>query len=250
MPLLELINGETITYPEPTGELAAFIERVWAMSADPKATEDHLIALIYGRGNPLLDHAMLPGRSMVTAATVARPEWPLFGEAIDRKRIALGEFDVEAAKARHTLTVDDVAKRLGVNASAVYQAIQARRLSVWKAEGRYLIDPASVASFEGQRRGPAPRLEVKTGSRPGLSFRVKAPTPFEGQPREGLVTRWKRIAVIIGEEKDYRAMILEPGGETQSIEAGDFYVRGRFTVVVREDNPRKAREMFTAFKAA
>lgn len=253
MPTYTTINGETLTYEAPGGALAAFLERVQAAANEPTVSENDMIALIYGRENPLLDHAMLPGRSMVTAAAFERPEYRVMTDLLGRKRIALGLLDVEKARARYTLSPAEAAERLGIHVSAVRQAIANHRLAAWFEDGRAYLDPLSVDSFQLARRGPSPRLEIRSGSAPGFSFRFKAPTQLEdskkeGAYRTGVLPQWKSVAILFGTDADYRFFSLEPGGKEQEIQAGGCYVRGRFTVVERINNPRKAQEAFAAFE--
>lgn len=259
MPIHETLNGELLDYEEPTGALAAFIEHVRAAVDDVRVGEGEMLSLIYGAENPMLDHSGVPGRHMVTAATLARPEHRLLSDLLDRKRLALGRLDLVAARARHTLTVTDAAARLGVHASAVRQAIERKVLPAWKDSGRIWLDPAAVDAYASTvtKRGPSPRLDVCMGSAPGISFRLKAASALEqskktGELRTGILSSWKRVALLIGHDKDYRLLVIEPGGEPQEITAGEgkFYVRGRFTIVSRENNSRLAREAFDAFSAA
>ena len=254
----ECVNGERVEYPAPAPAVARFLERVRRAADDPAVTEDGLIALIYGRENPLLDHTMMPGRSMVTPAVFANPLYRVLVDLLDRKRVQSGALDLAKARARYTLSVTDAAAQLGINATAVRKAISAGRLPAWKADGQYWLDPASGASFEVERRGPAPRLEVRMGSAAGESLRVKFAGALEDQAHPlantttGVLTHWKRVAVMTtatrGGEKSARLFVLEPGGPESEVALGCFHVRGRFTIAEKINNPQKAAEAWRAFE--
>jgi hypothetical protein len=256
----ECVNGEQIGYPAPAPAVAKFLERVRRAAADAKVSEDELLALIYGRENPLLDHTALPGRSMVTPAVFANPLYRVLVDLLDRKRVQTGALDLERARARYTLSVTDAAAHLGVNATAVRKAIGAGRLPAWRADGQFWLDPATVAAFEVDRRGPAPRLAVRVGSAPGVSLRLKHAGALEGEVRvegsnvvTGRLAQWKRVAVMTTAEradgtKNVRFYVLEPGGPEADISLGTFRVQGRFTVAQTVNNPQKAAEAWKAFE--
>jgi excisionase family DNA binding protein len=217
-----------------------------------------LIALIYGRTNPLLDHAMVPGHSMVTAAVFENPIYHVLTDLLGRKRVQVGTLDLAAARARFTMTVGEAAERLGVNATAVRKAIAARRLVAWKDGPAWWLDPTTVDSFQLARRGLPPRLEVRMGNAPGVALRVKYPGDLEGEDRPaantvaGTITHWKRVAVLTSMERDdgekgQRLFILEPGGKESEVKAGDFYVRGRFTTK-KVNSSERAREQWKEFE--
>lgn len=250
------LEGEVVTFDEPAGSLGAFLARAQQAAGDPNVSEDALTLLIYGPENPLLDHALLPGRSMVTAETLKHPLYPVLLDLLGRKRVALGTLDVDAAAARYTLPVTEAAERLGIHPSAVRQAITARRLPAWKKGGQYFLDPASVASFQVARRGPPPRIQVRCGKADGVAFRVKYPgdlehfrSPVPGVS-EGQLASWKRIGVIFTNKANKsQYFVLEPGGEDNEVKHGSFYVRGRFAVTEKVHNSQKAVEAWDAFTA-
>jgi excisionase family DNA binding protein len=261
MPTHETLEGRTLTY-ETTPEQAAFLARVQAAAADPAVSENDLIALIYSPENPLLDTTMLPGRGMVTKAVFDNELYHVFTDYLGRKRVQLGALDLNAARARYTMTVSQAAERLGMSASAVHQAIQAWKLPAWRKEGQIYLDPEGVESFleskrHVPRRGPPPRLTVRLGSATGMTLQLKAPGELENriasEPAgsvEGLVTSWKRVGVLFGgHEGKVRFCVLEPGGEENEVKHGPFYVRGRFSITERVNNPQKARDAYKAFEA-
>jgi excisionase family DNA binding protein len=261
------VNGERITYGPLGPAEAAFLERVRQASVDPAVTENDLIALIYGRDNPLLDHTMLPGHAMVTGAAFEHPAYQVMVDLLGWKRVQLGTLDLAAARARFTLSVADAAEVLGITPQAVRKAIKARHLASWRDGEQLFLDPRSVAAFkttratsyQGQGVGKPPRLAVRVGNAPGVSFKLKHPGELEdrtsagGNVVAGALARWKRVAVITsaeeGDRKGQRFFVLEPGSEETELALGDFYVRGRFTVVEKINNSAKARDAWKAFTA-
>ncbi|MBO0700484.1 MAG: hypothetical protein J2P46_18950, partial [Zavarzinella sp.] len=165
----KLQNGETIEYPDPSRPVADFLARVRIAANDPTVSLDTLIGLIYGPENPLLDHAMLPGRAMVTKEVFANPVYHVMQDQIGVKREQIGLYDPAAARAAHSLSVQDVAKELGITPAAVRQAIAARRLPAMYDNGQWWVMPQAVASYKVSTRGPkradTPRRAAGAGVR-------------------------------------------------------------------------------------
>jgi hypothetical protein len=155
------ISGHRIAFPEPEGETQAFLKRVRVDAADPKVTENDLIATIYGNDNPLLAPGIVPGRGMVTRETLANPLYRVLIDLLDRKRMDEKGLAIEDIAARYTMPVSAAAAELEISTSAVLQAIAAGRLPSWLKDGKHFLPPAAVAAFKPERRGPArvgPRL--------------------------------------------------------------------------------------------
>jgi hypothetical protein len=252
----ETISGETIEYTSASAVIASFIERVRAAAHDPGMTVIQLEALVYGLENPLLSTTVIPGRAVVTASTYADPAFHVMLDLIGRKRVATGHLDLNAARARHTLTVRHTARQLGVSESAVRQAIQVGRLSAWKDAGTYYLDPVVVGAFRVSRRGPKQTsgepLSVRCGSSGSVRFSVNMPHELTAATRgKGVTTGhaldWRRIAIIASSGSSARMFIIEPADRDDAIEFNEFYVRGRFKIVHKENNAKAARDSFKAF---
>jgi len=266
------ITGETLEYPRPSKAVAAFLARVVDGANDPNVSEAELTALVYGKENPLLDQTMFPHHGAVTVAVFADPVYHVMLDLLGRKRVQAGTLDLGAVSAASTMTITEAAAELGVTSSAVRQAIHAHRLPAIKRGGSYLLDPRDVASFRVMRRGPKPRgereeavgkapapeerepdLRLRIGNKPGGSFRVKVDgfevTGKEGKVVDGVVREFRGRAAIAFSGKDSnRMMVLEPAEEEESFEIGGFYVRGKFRVVEKVNNPREAAERWKGFK--
>jgi len=252
------VNGEVIEYPTPSTEVGAFLSRARMACEDPKVTPNELIALIYGRSNPLLNHSLLPGHSMVTKAVFENPVYHVLADLLGRKEIQAGLVDLKKVRSRFTMTVTEAAEKLGVNTSAIRKAIGSRRLDCWKEGGQYFLDPRHVDNFRVDRRGPSPRLQVAVGGAKGISLSVKHTGNLsDTSKKEGilsgtLATHWERVAVLTsaseGEEKSQRLFILEPGGEENVVELGPLFVRGRFRVASKENNSRLALDAWKEFE--
>ncbi len=108
------------------------------------------------------------------------------------------------------------------------------------------------------RRDPTDReaeenvLVARVGNREGVSFRVKPPLTdvrrIAGNVVEGRIRWFERACVISGSKGKYRFFELMPGNGENSIEFAGFHIRGRFDIVGKINNPRKAREAFKAFR--
>jgi excisionase family DNA binding protein len=260
----KLLSGETIEFTPPTSMVAAFVDRVLAMATDPTTTVVQLETLVYGSENPLLSTLIILGRAVVTRSTYEDPTFHVMLDLIGRKRAALGQLDLEAARARYTMTVREAARLLAVTDGAVRQAIHAGRLPSWKDGGTYYLDPVSVSAYRVVRRGPqpvVPPLDVVCGSKAGTSFSVKTPHPLTNVTSErsivrGLAGQWKRIAVLASKGENARMFILDAlmfahgsSDDTNEVVLDNFFVRGKFVIVKTENNAKRARAAFKSFKA-
>jgi excisionase family DNA binding protein len=215
------IDEEIIGLPVLAPSVAAFLDRMHAAVDNPKITKNDLVALVYGRENPLLDHAMVPGHSMVTAETLKHPVYLALMDLLDRKRIVLGTLDVAKVRACYTIPVNEAAERLGVHPGAVRQAIKAKRLSAWKIDGQWLLRSESIESFRmamgGERRGPPPQLRLRWGTENHHMLKVKHLAELERENRtgpkinEGTLTSWERVGVFYGANGAVIFEELEPG---------------------------------------
>jgi hypothetical protein len=138
------LAGHVLTYPAPTGELAELMQWAELAVADPAITEPMMAERIYGAANPLLDHAMMPGRSMVTAETLRRPEWYVLQDMLARKDVATGRIVLEDVEARYTMPLVEAARSLGVHESALRQLVQRFRVPAWKKAGSWHFDPRTL----------------------------------------------------------------------------------------------------------
>ena len=153
MPTYKLMSGETITYPEPAPEVAAFLARVQAAADDPAVDLNGMISLIYSEENPLLDTTMLPGRAMVTLKVLKNPAFLIMTELLGVKRIQLGLLDPIAAAACYTISVNEAAEQLGITPGAVRAAIKARKIAAHLRNGEWYTRPESIAAYKVSNRG-------------------------------------------------------------------------------------------------
>jgi len=256
------LSGEIIEYPTPAPEVAAFLAQVMDAAHDPMVTEAELTALIYGKMNPLLDQDTLPSHGVVTKATFANPIYHVMIDLLGRKRVQVGTLDMARAEARYTMTVAEAAEQLEVHPSAVRQAIHAHKLAAQKRGGAWLLDPNAVESYRVSRRGPkGPALRVIGAS---SSFRIKPQLEVKDDPVlhdadgrpfprtvRGIIREFERAAVISGSKGNYRMFILEPDEQENSFEGYEGgEIRGRFKIVEKINNPRKASERWREFEAS
>jgi excisionase family DNA binding protein len=259
-----LLSGETVEFATPTGKLGSFLRGVISAMKDPSVSEAELNDLVHGPQNPLLDHAVVPGKAVATADVYRDPIYHVMLDCIARKRFP--QTTTAAARERYTMTVPEAARQLGISESAVRQAIYATRLRAHKDGGTYYLDPRSVASYRVSRRGPRRReersqgppgavLEARIGSGPDASFRVKHSgeelelSEKRGAERTGTIPGgWRRMA-ILGISKDLsRYWEIEPAEGESMLDFEGFYVRGRFRVVETVSSLPKARAAFKAFE--
>jgi len=267
MPHFTLLSGEKISTPALSPALNAFLDRLRAGVEDVTVSEATFIELLYSVENPLLDQTIMPGRGTVTKAVFADPAYHVMLDLLGRKRLALGSLDMDKVRARYSMTVAQAAAHRGVHESAIRQAIQNRRLSSVRIDGRHMLDPEQVNALETSRRGPPAPLELVYGSIDGGSFSFKSDgdlveTGADGAKKTGRVERWTSAAILSSRKvpRDVdgpgveatldkaRFWQLEPSAEVNEIQAGPFAVAGRFRVVDKTNNPRDARERFKSFQ--
>jgi hypothetical protein len=256
----ELITGHTIECEEADAQTRALLARLSAMVADSKATANDMVVLIYSPENPVMDRTFAPGRGVVTPRVLDNPIYRAMSDMLYRKRLAQDGVDVATLAARATLTTGDVAKRLGVQPSAIRQAIASGRLCAWLRDGVNYIDPAELTHFELAPRGrpssdSVPRassdpLEIREGFDEHYVLRVKVPAELRERIVEsgngysstsGTLSPWRRVLVRVAHRKknSLRLFVLEPGDALNEIEAGAFSVRGRFVITEKVNKTRQ-----------
>jgi hypothetical protein len=256
------LSGRELSFNEPTGDLAAYWDRLQRDAADPTVSHDALLALLYHADNPLLDRTLMPGRGSVTRAVIDNPLYQAMTDLLGRKQVQLGQLDLETAGAPYTVTLAEAAEELGLSSTAARQAIDSYRLAGWKKGGVWFIHPASVEAYKHANYGPAikprtgERLEVRMGTvGSGETLKLKYPAgemeKEAGHVHTGHLTAgWRRVGVLTTSGPTTRFFALEPAEEMGAIELGGFYVRGRFRRAATENSSAKARLAWKAFTPA
>lgn len=260
----ETLSGHRVEFPDPDAKLEAFLDRVQKVFRDRGKTDDDMIALIYGKENPLLDATS----GMVTREVFDNPVYAVLSDLIVRKRAAMEGTDPDRLAARYTLTVADVAARKGVSEDAIRKAVRERRLPSWVKGGSYFFEPRAVEGAVLGTRGPMPKGIAPIAYRVGYDgatesqFRLRT-EPGGNQPVEtdksmltsqsptihdGTVERWRRAAVFAaGGRGKARFFELEPGAQAEKVEFQGFYVRGKFRITRKVNNPKEARKAWDSF---
>jgi excisionase family DNA binding protein len=267
----DFLFGEPLAYPDPPPAVAAFLDRAKAAAADPTVSVNDFIALVYGLENPLLDQTILPGRAMVTRTAFEDPVYLILMDLLDRKRVQLGQLDLEAVRAAHSLTAAQAAEQLGISAAAVRAAIASRRLAAVLLDGQYRLRPEAVAAYKVSNRGPKAQervrrtaleaaadaaeavagpstdVRVRAGAADGasLSVRVSNGAMIKAGPNEYRFRRgWAWALVRTTSEKGVRAFEIEPAPHSQhevELEHAGLYIKGAFRIV-RKFNSTKAAQ--------
>jgi hypothetical protein len=260
MPIHITISGHDIKY-EDSPKLDRFLKRVQAMVDDKKATEDDLIALVYGPDNPILEqHALFPERGAVTKTVLENPVYRVLTDQLARKRFAQTGTDPAKVGAKFTLTVSEAAALKGVTQDAIRKAIRDWRLPSWKQDGEYYLEPKSLEAIELGKRGPMPEhvepLKYSIGFDSDLNvfMRIKGPSgelsTNEAEQR-GTLSRWRRVAILTGGAGKLRMVVLEPGDELATpYQFHDYAVRGKFKIVRKVNGSAEARTAWEMFKAS
>lgn len=252
------VTGEELEYERPTGDLAAFFARIVDAANDPRITEAELTALVYGKENPLLDQSIFPHHGAVTKAAFADPRYHVLLDLLTRKRVQTGSVNLDAVAAGATMTVAEAAAELGVSTSAVRLAIREHRLAGVKRGAGYMVDPRDVAAYRTTNpvgeRGPeaaGPALEICMGNIEGKSFKVKAPGLHETSRKDGKikaeVSAFRRAAIAFSGTNVNRMFVIEPAEAMNEFHWGPFFIRGRYRVTKKQNEPGLASQWFSHF---
>jgi hypothetical protein len=137
--------------------------RAHELAEDTQASEDELIAWVYGSENPILDRTIFPERGAVTRAVLESPVYQVLQDLLFRKSAAVRGQRLDRLAAKFTLTVNEAAERKGVTPQAIRHAIATKRLPAWVRGGEYHIDPRTLDLVEFGSR--APKAERANGAR-------------------------------------------------------------------------------------
>lgn len=262
-------SGQVIEYDDPEPKLERFLVRAQAMLNDRKASESDLTALIYSKENPLIDPAAFAARAVVTPDVFAKPEYHVLADFIVRKRAQIDGTDPAKVAAKYTLSVAEAAKRKGVTEDGIRRAIRERRLPAWFKDGVPFIEPKTLDAVQLGKRGPivSPELEFQVGydADAKASFRLFV-LPGGNQPEanadepvnqgqkiwRGKVAKWRRAAVLTGGFGKQRFFEIVPSSEDdpEAVEFHGFYVRGKFSIIRKINNPQDARQAWAVFQAS
>lgn len=254
------LSGQIIEC-EPSAAVAKFIELVRKATEDRKVTEDALVALVYGKENPLLDQSVFAARGAVTPEVLAEPAYHVLADYLVRKRVQVEGTDPAKLAARYTLTVAEAATRKGVTPDGIRKAIRERRLPAWVKNGELFIEPRTLDAMSLGKRGAlgpeSKALQYDVGYDPDADAFVKfkvpgGELPLDRKGDKGRITNWGNVAVLTGGHGKARFFELVPSTETdpEAIEFHGFFVRGKFQVIRKVNNPKAAREAWEAFKAS
>jgi hypothetical protein len=66
----------------------------------------------------------------------------------------------------------------------------------------------------------------------------------------GTISNWRRMALLTGRKEKARYFEIEPADDEHEIAFAGYYLRGRFRVVRKDNNARRAREAYRQFVPA
>lgn len=254
----ETISGQRIEYPDPDAAVARLLKSARAIVDDPERSSDELVALVYGRNNPILDPTLFPERGAVTRAVLENPVYHVLTDLLARKEAQERGTNFDSVKASYTLTVAEAAEELGVTEDAVRRAIRNRRLPAWVKEKSYYVNPdhLELLGDVGQRGAvPLQALEYAVGydATSNVFMKFKIPggeLPFDEQGNTGRVAKWQRVGVLTGGHGKIRFQVLEPSHQDNEVNFHGFFVKGKFRVTGKLNNMKEARLSWDRFKAS
>lgn len=146
--------------------------------------------------------------------------------------------------------VTEAARRLGVSAVTIRNAIRAERLNAVFDNGQYWIQPEDLASLRVGTRGPSAPLEVRMGTADDRVLHLAHDGEFErlgavDHVVTGRVSRWSRAAIktVCKDNplaKSTRCILLVPGPDVNVFTNGPLEVRGRFRVTTKINASERA----------
>ena len=194
----ETISGRKIAFPDQDEVTDAFIRLVKAMVEIPDVTEETMIALIYGKKNPILERGGMLEWGRVSRRVLGDPRYLVLMDLLARKRVAEDHLGMEVVSAPFTMTVTEASESVGVTPGAIRVAIQSRKLPAWVRGGEYRVDPLTLGVMkESPHRGRAKIRPLKAVLGPELRLKVDGRGELEGEVE---VDRWFRAAVLGGED--------------------------------------------------
>lgn len=100
-------------------------------------------------------------------------------------------------------------------------------------------------------------IRLRIGKTPGASMRAKFAGDYQDVRREGddvleaTVSAFRRAAVLTtttgAGKQSVRLFVIEPADEEAELLLGELFVRGRFRVVEKVNNARRAEEAWRGF---
>jgi hypothetical protein len=254
----DTLTGHRIEYPEPEPKLEKFLKRAQALAEDPAASEDDLVALLYGRENPILDHTLFPTRGAVTREVLENTVYHVLTDLLARKSVQARKVDPDKLSRDYTLTVAQAAAEVGLTPDAIRKAIHSRKLPSWVKDGQYYLNPKHLSLLDGSKRGRLPGhiepLDIAAGSGQGCQLLVRHPGgvfPPDDKGRSahaaGAVERWRRVAVLTGNNGKARLFVIEPSDTEELITLQLYHVRGKFKIVEKINGSAAARKAWESF---
>jgi hypothetical protein len=266
----ETFAGETIRFPKPGAKLQKFLTQIQTAAEDESVGPGELDALIYGKRNPLLDHAVnkgtaLEGFGALTAETLANPVYHVMQDLAHRKRAQFTHVKPDHSKDVFTMRVPEIVRELDdMSEDGVRRLLREDKIANVKDGDGFRADPRSVQAYKATRkkRGPKrkPALTCRYGSEPGNSFSVKALGVVKGESlkkgtlrtTEAVIPEFETAAVkMTGNfrgKKGQHCVILERATRRNRIQRGRYFIEGLFKIVEEVETAAAAGRRFTEFE--
>jgi len=237
----------------------AFLVRCIQMAHDPEVNENDLIEVAYSEENPILKPGIIKGRGFIDQEALDHPLYPIFADLISLKGKNQGTFNSENALKQYSLTVSEASEFLGISPSAIRQAIKAHKLAAIKKDGQHWIIPASVKSYKvgsRHRKRETPALTVCFGTKKGSGALIpkfvndiEMVTKNDQGLKEGVVMSFLSAAILTNTQGDKRFFRIVPGPDNE-MKFNGFFIKGKFKIIEKINNPRGADKAFKTFTPA
>ena len=251
----ETLYHEIIDYSHASQELLAFLKSLFEAYENKAVDEKSLTSLIWSPINPLLRTDLIPGKAFATKETYEEPLFHIMIDLLSRKRMKEGNLDIEAVKAKYSMSVKEAKEVLGVDATTVRKAFHDRKIAGMLVKGKIWLNPDSVKTFRVSNIG----LRAKKGNELRLTIGHNAKSIFKVKPEikvinqrgkgknlllDGVLYPFVEAAILCGSKEKPRFYRIVSSRQTNAIKISDFSVTGRFEVTQKINNPQQARATF------
>ena len=156
-----LLN-QIIDYSQSSAEVLTFLESVLEAFHNKAVSEKNLVNLVWSPLNPLLKTDLIPGKVFATKETYEDPAFRIIDDLIDRKRLEAEHLDLEAVKAKFSMSVKEAAHQLAVDVTTVRRAFHDEKMAGILVKGKIMLDPHSVAAFQVSNVGMRARNRLQS----------------------------------------------------------------------------------------
>jgi hypothetical protein len=200
----QTLENQRLTFSFQDERESEFLSDLIRMAHEPHVSGFELSEQIYSKKNPILDHTIFPDRGTVTERVRQNPLYHIMIDLWSRKRVQEGTLDLNAYRARFTLSLEQAAERLRLTQDQVSALVGSYKLTALHHEDGLRFDPKVLDLY-------ARFMQKKT------STSLTPQAPIEPQPEPDLERR-ARYTMTVPEAA--RELDITESAVRQAIAAG------------------------------